>query len=452
MTLRPQELRLVLGEVAAELVGRPVQKVVQPGPHRLLLGFPSRWLLVDVGPRSGRLHLLSEKPPGTGEAAPAFCMLLRKLLVGARLTEVEVVLGERAAALGFVRSDGAPRLLAFLYGVGGRLVLVDDSGEARGAIGPGRRSPTTLPPPQPEEPSGRFPAPPWSAVIAEHYRSQEEEAQAAATQSQAAATLRHELARLRRRQTALLGDLERAQRAVAMRRFGDLLFAHLGEVPRGAREVTLTDDFADGGPITIPLDPARGPQENAARFYREHQRMNRGRRLVEARLIETEQAIVAAEAALAEPRPPPPVPQPALGPRGRRREQQPKPPYRTYRAADGTPILVGRGAERNDRLTFGVARGNDLWLHTRDAPGAHVIVPSPRGEVDPEILIDAALLAIHHSPLRDELSADVTVAQRKHLRKVRGAAGRVTVAAGRTLRVRTDIERLRRLLASRVDD
>jgi predicted ribosome quality control (RQC) complex YloA/Tae2 family protein len=115
--------------------------------------------------------------------------------------------------------------------------------------------------------------------------------------------------------------------------------------------------------------------------------------------------------------------------------------------------LVGRGADRNDELTFQVARGNDLWLHARDVPGAHVVVPLAGRPIDEETLVDAALLAAHHSNARGEPQVDVSYTLRKQVRKPpRTRPGLVTLSGAKTLRVRVDPERLARLLASRVDD
>jgi predicted ribosome quality control (RQC) complex YloA/Tae2 family protein len=72
---------------------------------------------------------------------------------------------------------------------------------------------------------------------------------------------------------------------------------------------------------------------------------------------------------------------------------------------------------------------------------------------DQETLLDAATLAVHHSPAREEAQADVTYAPRKLVRKPRGAPpGQVSVAGGKTMRLRMEAERLRRLLASRGDE
>ena len=457
MTLRPCELLDACREIAGALAGRPVQKVVQPDPHTLYLGFPSRWLVLSVDPRLGRVHLAEERLPGTGEAATAFCMLARKLLIGARLASVEAVLGERACQLKFVRSDGERRLMALLYGAGARLLLVDPAGQALGAIGPGRATPAELPQPRTDDQPSRFGTENVSAAIAAHYatagaRSHEDQAR-----SQAVAAARKTVERLRRRERAMLGDLERVYRAADRRRHADLLLAHLAEVPRGASEITLPDDFADGAPIAIALDPSIGPKENVARLYREYQRMARGRAAIEGRLVATRAEKATAEGTLerlasgAQSPPQTPV---KLKPSGRNRQPAARPPYREYRSSTGKAILVGRGAEKNDQLTFHVARGGDVWLHTRDVPGAHVIVPlNGPNPIDPETLLDGATLAVHHSPARNEPQADVTWALRKHLRKPRGARpGLVTASSVKTIRVRMEPDRLRRLLATRVED
>ena len=112
---------------------------------------------------------------------------------------------------------------------------------------------------------------------------------------------------------------------------------------------------------------------------------------------------------------------------------------------------MGRSARDNDTLTFRVARGRDIWLHARDAAGSHVVVPMERGaDVSHETLLDAAHLAVHFSKARGERVADVHWTERKHIRRVPGGApGLVTVAAGRTLRISVEDERLTALYERR---
>ncbi len=482
MTLRASELLLVADEIARSIAGAPVQKVVDAGEGSLALGFPSRWLRIVLGRGVARLHLADDKPPGTGEAASPFCMQLRKELTGLRLVGVEGVAGERACAIDFARGESRRRLLVMLYGSGARLTLLDDADppSALGAWPQGATPVVGLPPPRADEQPPRFAAADVSRRIEEHYRGGDTARAVGDEKHAALAATRRLIVKLRRREEALAEDLARTATAAERRRHADLILAHLAEVPRGGSTVTLPDDFAAGEPVVIPLDPRLGPRENAARLYKEHKRLARGRATVEARLAETqderraaEERLVAIESATPEAlaalvlrsaaRPAAHAPARTAGPRRAL-------PYRVFRSASGADILVGKGADKNDELTFRIARGNDLWLHTRDLPGAHVVVPLAGRPVDEPTLLDAATLAVWFSPARptdwradgpgapggDEtarkVQADVTYALRKLVRKPRNAPpGRVTVAGGKTLRVRLEPDRLRRLLASRAE-
>ena len=188
--------------------------------------------------------------------------------------------------------------------------------------------------------------------------------------------------------------------------------------------MTLPDDFEGGAPLRIALDPARGPRDNAERLYKEHKRLSRalrrhrrapGRRARRARARRAPSSSASSRA--------PRCRAAALVPAtsARRASASATAPRRpTARSAPptGAQILVGRGADRNDELTFQVARGNDLWLHARDVPGAHVIVPpAAGGRIDEQTLLDAATLAAHHSNARGEAQVDVGYTLRKHVRK-----------------------------------
>jgi predicted ribosome quality control (RQC) complex YloA/Tae2 family protein len=460
LTLRPVEIADVAREIGRALAGRVVQKVVQPDEATVLLGLRGGWLLVSADARAGRLHLIEGKPPGTGEAAPAFCMLLRKELIGLALTEVAAVPGERAAELRFAREGESRRLRLFLFGPSAQLQLVGDEERILAAIGPGKKLQAALPPPRAAgAPPSRFPVEQPSLEIARTYG----ERTSAEVRSQAMAEVRAALKKHERLVAALGRDRDKALAATEKKKLADLLLAHLHEIPRGASSVQLPDDFADGAPIVIALDPALSARDNAARFYKEHKRLSRALASIDARISTAQAALGDAAARLerlahasdeelahvAASRPAPP--RGAAAPK-RGRPDRP-PPYREYRAATGATILVGRGADRNDELTFKVARGNDLWLHTRDVPGAHVIVPLAAGRaVDAETLLDAATLAAHHSNARGQEQVDVTYVLRKHVRKPpRARPGTVTLSGGKTLRVRLEPARLERLLAARVD-
>ncbi len=89
----------------------------------------------------------------------------------------------------------------------------------------------------------------------------------------------------------------------------------------------------------------------------------------------------------------------------------------------GCIVLVGRNRRGNEHLSMTVARGNDIWMHSRGCPGAHVIIQNRRGSPQPtdECLQFGADLAIFYSDLRNENKAAVTAAEPKHIQKPRGA-------------------------------
>jgi predicted ribosome quality control (RQC) complex YloA/Tae2 family protein len=215
--------------------------------------------------------------------------------------------------------------------------------------------------------------------------------------------------------------------------------------------------------VRVALDPALSPQENMERSYRRYRRIVESAARVAARAGEVREREAALRVLLAEidaagdvaalsrlekearrlgsgPRPAPPE---------RRREGAAPVPYRTFRSVAGTQILVGRGAAENDALTRTVARGNDLWLHARGRPGAHVIVRLDRGKApDQETSLDAAHLAVHFSDARGEPQAEVAATRAKHVRKPKGSApGAVTYSQEKVVLLRVEPARLERLLA-----
>lgn len=116
-------------------------------------------------------------------------------------------------------------------------------------------------------------------------------------------------------------------------------------------------------------------------------------------------------------------------------------PYRTL-TIDGFEVLVGRGDEDNDALTFEVAEPHDLWLHVAGGtPGSHVIVRNPeRVEVPREVVERAAAAAAWYSKARSAAKVEVHVCRAADVSKPRGApAGLVQLARWKSVRVRPEI-------------
>lgn len=89
-----------------------------------------------------------------------------------------------------------------------------------------------------------------------------------------------------------------------------------------------------------------------------------------------------------------------------------------YETPSGSRIFIGRSPVENADLTFRLARPNDLWFHTQNIPGAHVILQRDDREDPPEAdLYAAAGLAALHSKAKTSPKVMVDYTRRKHVRK-----------------------------------
>jgi predicted ribosome quality control (RQC) complex YloA/Tae2 family protein len=104
-------------------------------------------------------------------------------------------------------------------------------------------------------------------------------------------------------------------------------------------------------------------------------------------------------------------------------------------SSDGYTIYIGRSAGQNEHVTFKIGASDDMWLHARGIPGAHVIIKSGGREIPERTLQEAAELAAYFSRHRGESAVDIDLAHRSHVRRIPDApAGLVGYRAERTIR------------------
>jgi hypothetical protein len=279
-----------------------------------------------------------------------------------------------------------------------------------------------------------------------------EHASALAGASTVASALRRKRKRLRRRLAALEKEMEEGGAAERLRETGHLLLARLRDVPKGAASVELTD--FEGSPRTIELDPALDAAANADRYYRSAARRERARDRLPRLIVKVRQEIEGVEAGLER-----------LAETGEAdvtlrelaelREERPgspatpeRLPYHRFLSADGLEIRVGRSSRDNDVLTFHYSAPNDIWLHARQVPGAHVILRWSRRDQNPSErdLTDAAVLAALHSDARHSGVVAVDWTRRKYVHKPRKAgSGAVVAERLKTVFVEPDPEAAKRL-------
>ena len=227
-----------------------------------------------------------------------------------------------------------------------------------------------------------------------------------------------------------------------LRTAGELLYAHLDEVPARAERFVPSSDPS----VTIELDPELDAKANAAAIFKRYKKAMAKREHLERRLGDLQQdesfadqlvwEIGRAEASTLE----------ELGEDLDRLERR-KGLARAGKArrrnaievsvAPDARVLVGRSPKGNADLTFRIAKPDDLWFHARNTPGAHVILRIDYARAPQEAeLRTAASLAAFHSKARGADKAEVDYTLRKHVRKQRGGApGLVWYTNARTLLV-----------------
>lgn len=115
-------------------------------------------------------------------------------------------------------------------------------------------------------------------------------------------------------------------------------------------------------------------------------------------------------------------------------------PYRTF-VVEGFEVLVGRGEDDNDHLTFDVAAPHDTWMHVGgERPGSHVVVKNPdRVAVPRSVLERAAKLAAWYSKSRGAPMVSVDYCLASHVSKPRGAKpGLVEIRDFKSIKVKPE--------------
>lgn len=230
--------------------------------------------------------------------------------------------------------------------------------------------------------------------------------------------------RVQRQRDALGRELERANALERLRWEGEMIFGYLHTLDPGATELRVEDRV-------IKLDPDRTPVENAQARFREYDKAKGALAGVPERLAATDgqlsyldetitlleladsyEAIAGMEREVQE--------QGLLkATAGKNQARGPRSQPLRLRSSDGLTIFVGRSAGQNEEVTFRLARPDDLWLHVRDMPGAHVVIQSESAPPN-RTIEEAAGLAVYFSAARGSTSAEVTLTQRRHVRKVPG--------------------------------
>lgn len=229
------------------------------------------------------------------------------------------------------------------------------------------------------------------------------------------------------------GELSACGEREVFRVRGDLLSANIYRMEKGMNEITV-DNYITGQPETIKLDVRLTPSQNAQKCYNEYRKLDTAEKML-TKLIEQEKqelvyldsvfdaaARAQTDAELQEIRLE--LSQSGYLKKGRNNSTdkalKPLQPIK-LKSKDGFDIWVGRNNLQNDKLTLKTAKGDDLWLHTKDIPGAHVIVFAGGKEIPESTIEEAAHIAASNSKAKGQTKIPVDYTKVRYVKKPNGA-------------------------------
>ena len=265
--------------------------------------------------------------------------------------------------------------------------------------------------------------------------------------------------RLARKLAGQREELKRTETMAEQRQRAELVTANLYRLKKGERSLVCENYYEPDCPeITIPLDPLKTPQQNAAAMYKEYNKLKGAKKhltvliaegvqqleylnsvLNELERAESEKDLSDIRRELAE-----------TGvlrrqKQGRAEKGKAQAPLR-FVTDEGLEVLVGRSNVQNDELTTKLARRTDYWLHTQRVHGSHVILRCDGLEPDETSITQAAVIAAWYSQGREGGKVPVDYTMVRHVRKPSGALpGKVLYTDYRTLLVEADEALVKRL-------
>ncbi len=233
-------------------------------------------------------------------------------------------------------------------------------------------------------------------------------------------------------------DLLTAENSDRYRLYGELLTANLHLIKPGDRKVRVVN-YYDGSEIDIPLDEKISGPANAQKYFKKYSKARTAIREKQAQLEDNERDIEYLESVIQNIEAADSVPlldsiRDELEQTGyvrrrqkaaQRKRKAAKPEPLRYTLSDGTLVLVGRNNIENDWLTMKFASKTDVWMHTKDIPGSHVIVRLEDGrcvnDLPAELIYEAASIAAYHSKAGSGDNVPVDYVPVRYVKKPNGA-------------------------------
>lgn len=211
------------------------------------------------------------------------------------------------------------------------------------------------------------------------------------------------------------------------RLYGELITSNLYKLTNTHTDYIELENYYDNNNlIKIPLDKKYSPNINAKHYFKKYNKLKNALQIVSVQKAETENELnyidsIIFEIELAsstkeiqeildeisENLIKKKVSQKKKNTKNTKKKKQEKQYSPLHFNIDNFDVYVGKNNKENDWLTFTFANKNDIWLHTKDIQGSHVILKNSGQNVSDDTLVKCAKLAVEHS--KAKLSSNVPV-------------------------------------------
>ncbi|MGM0597999.1 MAG: NFACT RNA binding domain-containing protein [Myxococcota bacterium] len=459
MDLNYLEIEKLVKKTDEQLQGKRVRKVIEPQEWEILfrMGKEVDNLLFSIKP-GYNFFTLTKKKKSRGFSSP-FCLKLRKHLHNQVIRSLSLVRKEdRLLKISFSNEWS---LIVELLGRHGNILLVDPEDKITGIHHPSSFTTRKLlpgyryTPPPPHKipvPQVRFDLKGNIFKEVENKIGEElEKLQREKVYSFYRKQIKKRLKKVKSTIKKVRNEKERHKIHQGFQRVGNLfLIVQYNWKPNEKKR--FLENPPDGGePLELKIpEGIEGPVSAANYYFKIYKKAKRGLDIVKKRLqdLEREKNKLEKEIKKSEEIPFEKLEKFYQDSKQKKKKSSKKPAnfshgFRFFVVDDGKKVYVGRNAQENHKLTFSFANGRDFWLHARNFHGSHVIIPMNRNEELPQqVLIDAAMLALHFSGGSKNRQGEIIYSRKKHLRAVKGEIGKVLTSKSNNITVKIDPQRI----------
>lgn len=240
---------------------------------------------------------------------------------------------------------------------------------------------------------------------------------------------------------------------------GELLTANIYSIKKGMTTVELPNYYSENQElVAIELDSNKTPSETAQKYYKAYNKAKRTFEALKDQIKSNDEELAYLESVL-------------TSVNNCTDEQDVKEIRRELReegyvkkvknqkdkskkhsvplhfiSQDGFDIYVGKNNIQNDELTLKFARPRDIWMHTKNIPGSHVIIVANGHTIPDTTLNEGAMLSAFYSKAKNSSKVPVDYTEKKNVKKPNGSKpGFVIYETNKTAYITTSEEEIKKI-------